>query len=162
MERKPIVYLLPAGAQEGWVQGSLSFPPASLPAPSNLRLVDRNGAEIAARVSVSKTWFDGSVMLVEIGFMGTKERERSVWIEWDGGIAAGRRLSLAPAAAGALFQVVDEAGDLKVKGEVDVGTLVVRVEKHAALYYYWYLVPLTLILGALLWRKYRLRRKVAA
>jgi hypothetical protein len=42
---------------------------------------------------------------------------------------------------------------------VNIGTLIVRVEKRAGIYYYWYLIPLALILGVLIRRKYLLRRR---
>jgi hypothetical protein len=158
VDRRPIVYSVPAPLTDVIVEGSLSFPPGSLKSPDNLRLAD-SGAEIPSAVVEKSLWFDGSVMLLKLRFRGSRLAERRIWAEWGGGIRA-KHGSIAPGGGKAAeFKVFDSASDIRVQGNVNIGTLIVRVEKRAGIYYYWYLIPLALILGVLIRRKYLLRRR---
>ena len=159
-ERKPILFVLPEGASAGWVRGNLSFPPSVLKSTASLRLYDfKAGREIPAIVLGSRPWFDGSVMALEIGFKGTKDQERRIWAEWGTGIRGSARAGRLPWGAKPVeFRIYEEGDDVRMQGDVNVGTLVVRVERHAGAYYWWYLIPLVAILGFVLWRKWKLRR----
>jgi len=158
VEQRPIIFSVPPGRSEALVRGSLSFPPGSLKSPVNLRLVE-SGREVPSAVTGKTLWFDRSVMLLKVEFKGTKDTERRVWAEWGDGISGRHPAALKVAGKPVDFKVFDAASDIQVQGNVNIGTLVVRVEKRAGIYYYWYLIPLALIIGFLSWRKYLLRRR---
>jgi len=162
LERKPIVFSLPAGARSAWVEGSVSFAPGGLKDPGKFRVVDKEKREVPALVTASSRWFDGSVMLLGVGFKAGKPQERTLWLEWGDEVKKPPRLLKGEGdGKKAMFRIFETGGDLKVRGSMDVGTLVVRVEQHADLYYYWYLIPVLGILGWLTWRKYKIRRRAS-
>lgn len=159
-ERKPLIFVLPDGAAEGWVRGNLSFPPSVLHSYGSLRLYDfKAGREVPVVVLGSRAWFDGSVMVLDLGFKAARLQERRIWAEWGSGIrGTGRPGRLPRGARPVEFRVFEEGDDVRMQGEVNVGTLVVRVERHAGVYYWWYLAPILGIVGFVLWRKWVLRR----
>jgi len=159
-DRKPILFVLPEGASAGWVRGDLSFPPSALKSTASLRLYDfKADRGIDGVVLGSRTWFDGSVMALEIAFKATRVQERRIWAEWGTGVKGSVRPGRLPWGAKPVeFRIYEEGDDVRMQGEVNVGTLVVRVERHAGAYYWWYLVPLAGILGFVFWRKWKLRR----
>lgn len=158
-ERKPIVFVLPAGATSGWVHGTVSFPPSVLKSVNSIRLWDfKSGREVPGVVVSSRAWFDGSVMSAGIAFRASKDQERRIWAEWGQGVKGTLKPGRAPWTAKPVeFRFFEEGDDVKLQGEVNVGTLVVRVERNAGIYYWWYLVPIAGIVGFVLWRKLRLR-----
>ena len=160
LERKPIVFSLPAGAKTAWVEGSVSFAPGGLKDQGRFRIVDKDGKEVPALVKAGNNWYDGSVMLLNVGFAAGKAQERTLWLEWGDGVKKPARLLKGEGnGKKAMFTIFNADGNLRVRGSMDVGTLMVRVEQHADLYYYWYLIPVLGILGWLTWRKFRLRRR---
>jgi len=158
VERRAIVFEVPSGAESVWVEGSLSFPPGAVKLGANLRLAGA-GVEVPSEIVETTSWFDASLMLVHLRFRGFKEAERRVWAEWGDEVESSH--GRIPGASGPVveFKVFDAASDIRVEGDVNVGTMVVRVEQHAGIYYYWYLLPIALILGFLIWRKVVLRRR---
>ena len=52
-----------------------------------------------------------------------------------------------------------ELGDVATADNIPlpVGRLVVKVRRHPEFNYYWYLIPIGVIIGVLLWRKFKAR-----
>jgi hypothetical protein len=55
------------------------------------------------------------------------------------------------------FVLREESGAAPPTIDMPVGQMMVRVDQHPGLYYYWYLVPMGAILALLIWRKVHLR-----
>ena len=159
VERKPIIFVLSEGESSGWVRGNLSFPPSVVRLTASIRLRDfKSGVDVPGVLTASRMWFDGSVMAVEFAFRATKAQERRIWAEWGTGIRGSLKPGRIPRGAKVMeFRIFEEGDQVRMQGEVNVGTLVVRVERHAGAYYWWYLIPIAGIVGFVLWRKLKLR-----
>jgi hypothetical protein len=157
------------------VEGTLSFVPGALtsttgfrileepsevPDPSVRRGADSGSREVPIQVTGEVAYPDGSLMFVDVCFPVTLAEARShrYWL-----VAApeGRAKEYQPEPGASLpvitFVLPEESGSAPPAIDMTVGQMMVRVDQHPGLYYYWYLVPLVGILAVLVWRKVHLR-----
>lgn len=158
LERKPIVFSLPEGKNEFFVKGEVAFLPSSLKSKDSLHIVDSNKNEINKYILKETLWFDNSVMLLEIGFYGKKNMERSLFIEWGKEIKSSNKQLTQKDIKSVEFKIFDFTADIVIPKSVNVGTMIVQVDKRADIYYYWYLIPIFIILGLLFYRKFKMRK----
>ena len=103
---------------------------------------------------------DGSLMFVEVSFPVTlpEVRTHQYWLEAaPEGRQAHYRYDPEAGLPTLEFSLVENDGSATTDINLPVGELMVRVEEHPELYYYWYLIPIGAILGLLIWRKVHLR-----
>lgn len=153
-------------AEDTWlIQGALSFVPGVVTSPDQFRIVEEPGSrEVPVAVVGEVPYPDGSLMFVEICFPLTLEQARSkqYWLTAD---PEGRSLHYdydpeggLPTLEFSLREVGEQSGEpVGPSLDMTVGELMVRVDQHPELYYYWYLIPIAGILGLLIWRKVHLR-----
>ncbi len=136
--------------------GLVPFPPEVISSTANLRIINAlSNREVPSFIIEESRWPDNSLMLVKIGFVVESEgwQTQQYWLEW------GKEISRSSARARELpettFHLVeglpDEAEDI-----INVGTMIIKVEQQAAVRYYWHLVPITVLLSIVIWRKVRL------
>ena len=157
LERKPIVFSLPEGKEEFFVKGEVAFPPSSLKSKNNFRIIGADKKETEKYIIKENLWFDNSIMLLEVGFLGKKAQERSLFIEWGKEVKSTSTIEAKKDIKSVEFKIFDSSSDITIQKSVNVGTMMVQVDTRADIYYYWYLVPILIILGLLFYRKYKTR-----
>ena len=151
------MFSLPDGINEFFVKGEVAFPPSSLKSRDNFRIVGADKKEAEKYIIKENLWFDNSIMLLEVGFSGKKDQERSLFIEWGKEVKSTSKINAKKDIKSVEFKIFDSSSDITIQKSVNVGTMMVQVDMRADIYYYWYLVPILIILGLLLYRKYKTR-----
>ena len=161
-----------ADSQDGSAQGA-GTGPLTLPSPSGspagpgaggegagARQPDAGAREVPIRVTGEVPYPDGSLMFVDISFPVTLAEVRSHRY-WLASAPRGRASEYQPEAGVELpvltFVLREESAAAPPSIDMPVGEMMVRVDQHPGLYYYWYLVPMGAILTLLIWRKVHLR-----
>jgi hypothetical protein len=133
----------------------VTFAPGDLSSSDNVAVFEIAAAkQVFAEVATLSTWPDGSAQIVEVAF----PVEPSAGLRWFWAVygPSVRRTAEAPATRpDEDVQAVEGDPPLEIN-DTTLGTMLVRVEPHADLYYWGYLVPITGVLGWLTWRKFRL------
>lgn len=165
LDRKLIrVEALP-GEDEYLATGLVPFPPDVIVSTSNLRILNAlSNSEVPSFIIEEEKWPDGSLMLVEIGFVVKTHgwQTQQYWLEWGKEISRGdispedkldplRKTALATTSFRVVEGLPDEAEDI-----IKVGTMMIRVEEHSGIIYYWYLAPVIGLLSIVIWRKFHL------
>jgi hypothetical protein len=120
----------------------------------------RAGDEVASAVRVVSSWPDGSVQLAEVALaVPAGAAPRHFWAEWGPGIS---RALPAPAALPGAEASLAEGEVPLVLPDTELGTMLIRVEPHADLWYWGWIVPIAAVLGLMGWRRARLARGEAA
>ena len=136
------------------VSGTVFFNPGKLASTDSIRLLETPDLkDVGLSVLFSEEWPGGNgIMSADLAFVTTDEalRTKSFILEW----GMGKREKNA-AVDRSLPEVHFNLGREAAAGNVQlpVGTLTVKVRKHPELFYYWYLLPIGIILGLLIWRK---------
>jgi len=161
------------GAEDTWlIQGVLSFVPGVVTSADRFRIVEEpGGREVPLAVVGEVPYPDGSLMFVEVCFPLTLEQLQSKQY-WLTAAPEGRSLHYEydprgrlPRLEFSLREVGEESGEpveskrseTQPSLDMPVGELMVRIDHHPELYYYWYLIPIAGILALLIWRKVHLR-----
>ena len=153
------------GEDEYLTTGLVPFPPDVIYSTQNLRIINAlNNREVPSFIIEENRWPDGSLMLVKMGFVVKTHgwKTQQYWLEWGKEISRqdiSLEDNLGPFGETGLtttsFRVVeglpDEAEDI-----INVGTMMIRVEEHSGIIYYWYLVPVIGFLSVVIWRKFHL------
>ncbi len=157
LDRKLIRVQTLQGQDEYLATGLVPFPPEVIFSTDNLRIVNAlSNREVPSFIIEENRWPDGSLMLVKMGFVVRSEgwRTQQYWLEW--GEEISRRESFPEdKLATTSFRVVEGLPD-QTEDIINVGAMMIRVEKHPVLIYYWYLVPIILLLSTVIWRKLHL------
>lgn len=136
------------------VSGTVFFNPGKLSSADSIRILETPDLlEIGLKVLFFEKWPGGNfIMSADIAFVTTDKalRTKSFILEW----GMGKREKSAEVDRSlpeVHFNLGREAAADNV--QLPVGTLTVKVRKHPELFYYWYLLPIGIILGLLIWRK---------
>jgi hypothetical protein len=144
------------------VEGTLSLTPGALSSAKRFMILEEPGSrEVPIQVTGEVPYPDGSLVFVDICFPVTLAEVRSHQY-WLAPAPQGRASEYQPEVGAEKLPVMtfvlsEESGPPTPTMDMTVGQMLVRVDQHPGVYYYWYLVPLVGILALLLWRKVHLR-----
>ncbi len=152
----------PATGGKYLATGTVELAPGVVTDLKQFRIVspsDEPGGQVVPFAVLSEVrWPDGSLMAVQLAFPVTAKdvAERRYWLESAG--SGPPEQYTGPRDLPVLrFRLSESSEPVRVHLDMDVGQLMVRVDQHPELYYYWYLIPIACILGLLIWRKVHLQ-----
>ena len=136
------------------VSGTVFFNPGKLASADSIRILETPDLmNIGLEVLFSEEWPGGNgIMSADIAFVITDDalRTKSFILEW-GMEKRVKNAEVDRTLPEVHFNLGREVSADNV--QLPVGTLTVKVRKHPELFYYWYLLPIGIILGLLIWRK---------
>lgn len=158
-EDLPVNLEYPSFKGDFYASGRITLPPGKAPTGKNIAI--KNGStweEVPSLITIRKKWPDGSVMSADIIFPANAEERADYKISFGGDVEGKSRFSEPAVLPTVTFSI---AGSPKSAETMDmaVGQINVRVDKSSNIYYYWHIVPITILTLIVLYRTNRARKK---
>ncbi len=137
------------------VVGTFYFNPGMLDSPDQVRVFSLSETSAVDLFLLdSETWPGDGVMCVTVGFVATRDDllDRPYSVEWGGARQTLANKTHAGLPTLRMEMETTPAGD---RSGLPVGTMVVKVRKHPEIYYYWYLIPIAIVVLVLVYRKFK-------
>ncbi|MCM8760482.1 MAG: hypothetical protein NC832_02040 [Candidatus Omnitrophica bacterium] len=151
-EQVDVDFAYPSIKGDFYVSGKISFPPGIIYSDDNISVRDnKTGEEIPSKITVIERWPNGSILEAEILFPANVARKRDYIVSYGNDIKRGKKftktavLPIISASIGKTPQTT-EAIDMAV------GELLVKVDKSPDVRYYWYIIPMGILIFLTLYR----------
>ncbi|GEM_PF-1059597 len=145
MERTAIDFTYPSISVEFYVSGAVTFPPGLVKMKQNIQVLKDGLEEVPIKLTIQESWPDGSILNAEVIFVASTSRRASYLLCYGDDVKGIRRMEKTAVLPTIAFSV-GGAPRTEEKVNVDVGTLNVIVDRSPPLYYYWHIIPITLII----------------
>jgi len=141
-----------------YVFGRLSFPPSAVLSENNMLILDRNtGEETPTKISVIRKWADGSVLSANITFPTNAGRKGDFSVIYGENVRR-KKIFTDPAVLPTVAFASAGAPKSSENMDMSVGQINVRVDKSSNIYYYWHILPITLLLIIAFYRTLRAKK----
>jgi len=138
-----------------YLAGTVFFPPSSILSINNICVLDTNTKkEIASKIVVVEKWPDDSIMSVEIIFPANSQKKTEYAISYGSDVKRRKTFS-EPAVLPTVSFFPAGTGRSAENVDVSVGQINVRVDKSASVRYWWYIVPMVILLFLTVYRSVR-------
>ncbi|HOK56119.1 MAG TPA: hypothetical protein PKV21_04555 [bacterium] len=159
-EKLSIDFTYPSLKGDFYVNGKVSFSPSSVISEDNITVNDFNsGEEIPTKITVLERWPDNSILEAEILFPANTNKQRKYVLTY--GIDVKRKNKFSQTS---VLPIINASiGKTPVSTEsinIDVGELLVKVDRSPEVRYYWYIIPLLTLLFFTIFRTIKNSKKV--
>ncbi len=138
-----------------YLAGTVFFPPSSVMSVNNILILDTSTKkEIASKITVQERWPDDSIMSVEIIFPASSQKKTTYTIHYGSDIKRRKTFS-EPAVLPTISFFPAGAGRPVENVDISVGQINVRVDKSTNIRYWWYIVPMAILLFLTVYRSVR-------
>jgi len=129
-----------------YVAGTVFFPPSSILSSDNIAVMDTaTKKEVPSRITVSEKWPDSSILSAEIIFPANTGKKTAYAIFYGKEIKRGKIFS-EPAVLPTVAFFTGSTGRTAENIDVSVGQINVRVDKSISIRYWWYVLPLMVLI----------------
>ncbi|MFN4228110.1 MAG: hypothetical protein ACK4F0_08250 [Candidatus Ratteibacteria bacterium] len=135
-----------------YVSGKVSFPYGNIYSDNNISIYDvKTYEEIPSKINIIEKWPDGSILEVEILFPANAEKQRRYIISYGMDIKRKKKftqtavLPIISASIGKTPQTTENIN-------IPVGELLVKVDRSPDIRYYWYIIPMCVLVFLTLYR----------
>lgn len=151
-ERLTINFLYPSLSGDFYVNGKVSFPPSSVLTEDNITVTDFNtGEEIPTKITVLERWPDNSILEIEILFPANTNKQRRYILNYGDDIKRKKKItqtSVLPIINASIGKTPQPTESINI----DVGELLVKVDKSSDIRYYWYILPILFLISLTIYR----------
>ncbi len=154
-EKLQVDFSYPSLKGDFYVNGKVSFPPGTVNAEENIIVQDKQtGEEIPTKITVAERWPDGFVLEAEILFPANAGRQRNYIVVYGSDVKRRKKftqtavLPIISASIGKTPQTTESI-------DIPVGELLVKVDKSPDIRYYWYALPLVILIFLTVYRALR-------
>ncbi|MCX8083209.1 MAG: hypothetical protein N3D17_07485 [bacterium] len=142
----------PAVKGDFYISGKMSFPPGTVNSEDNICVIDINTKEeISSKITITDNWPDGSVLEAEILFPANTGKQRRYVISYGSDVKRRKKFSQT-AVLPIISASIGKTPQTSETIDIPVGELLVKVDKSPDVRYYWYVVPMGLIIFLTLYR----------
>ncbi len=151
----------PSFTGDFYVSGTVALPPGAVRDADQLAVYSTApDREVQSKIAITSRWPDGSILKARVLFPANIQRRTTYQIRYGDDIR--RRNSFEEAAIlPTVSFAVGGAAQIRENMDVSVGQINVRVDRSPQVYYYWHVIPITLLLLLLWFRARRARRAPA-
>lgn len=136
----------PSFTGDFYVTGRISFPPVTVASESNIAVKDSNtGEEIPTKITVLERWPDGSVLDAEILFPANVSRKRDHLLFFGNNVQR-KRIFTQTAVLPVISAAIGGAPRTEETMDIDVGEMIIKVDRSPEVRYYWHLLPIALLI----------------
>jgi len=125
-----------------YVSGRVSFPPGAVLSDKNFSVHDSlTQEEIPVMVEISEKWPDGSILDASVHFAANSSRRKDYVLSYGEGVNRSRsftQVSTMPIVTASIGNSPSTEESL----DMEVGQLIVKVDRSVDFRYYWYLLPM--------------------
>lgn len=156
-----IVFEYPSFIGDFYVSGTVALPPGALRDVDNLAIYSASpDKEVQSKIIIASRWPDGSILKARLLFPANIQRPNTYQVRYGDDIRHRNSFEEAAVLPTVSF-AVGGAAQIRENMDVSVGQINVRVDRSPQVYYYWHLIPITLII-ILIWFRARRARRVPA
>lgn len=153
-EHLSVEFDYPAFKGDFYVSGVVSFPPSTVISEDNIAVYDQTNKEIPSKITVKERWPDSSLLEVEILFPANVERQKSYTVSYGSDVKRKRKFTQT-AVLPTIGATIGKTPQTKETIDMPVGELIVKVDRSSDIRYYWYVIPLGLLIFLSLYRAVR-------
>jgi hypothetical protein len=151
-ERLSIDFTYPNLSGDFYVNGRVSFPPDKILSEDNIIVSDLfTNQEIPTKITIIERWIDGSVLEAEILFPANTSKQKKYVLIYGKDIKRKKKF-----AQTSVLPIINASiGKLPLSTEsinIDVGEMLIKVDKSPEIRYYWYILPISLLLFLTIYR----------
>lgn len=151
-EKLHIDFSYPAIKGDFYVSGRVSFPPGIVSSEDNISILDSStGEEIPSKITLTEKWPDGSVLEVEILFPANAGKKRKYIVSYGNDVKRRKKFNQT-AVLPIISSSIGTSAQTKETIDIPVGELLVKVDKSPDVRYYWYILPMGLLIFLTLYR----------
>lgn len=151
-EKLSIDFTYPSISGDFYVNGKTSFPPSSVLSEDNITVNDLNtGEEIPTKIIVIEKWPDNSILEAEILFPANTNKQRKYVLAYGKDIKRSKKFTQT-AVLPIISASIGKAPQSTENINIDVGELLVKVDKSPDIRYYWYILPILFLLFLTIYR----------
>ncbi|MCX7916831.1 MAG: hypothetical protein N2589_01695 [bacterium] len=151
-EKLPIDFTYPTIPGDFYVNTKVSFQPGKVLSEDNITVNDaETGVEIPTKITVLEKWPDNSILEVEILFPANTNKKRKYVLNYGEDIKRRKKFTQT-----AILPIINSSiGKTPQSTEainMDVGELLVKVDKSPDIRYYWYILPSVIFIFLTIYR----------
>jgi len=157
-EKIDISFEYPGLKGDFYVSGTIFLPPASIFSSDNISVMDTvTKKEVPSKITVSEKWPDGSILSAEIIFPANASKKTQYTIFYGNEVKRNKIFS-EPAVLPTISFSTGSTGRTAENIDVSVGQINVRVDKSISVRYWWYVLPLMLLIFFTVYRSLTINR----
>jgi hypothetical protein len=142
-----------------YVSGTAFFPPSSVFSSDHILVMDMaTKKEVPSKITVSEKWPDGSILSAEIIFPANTSKKTHYAIFYGNEIKRSKIFS-EPAVLPTVDFFTGGTGRTAENIDVNVGQINVRVDKSISIRYWWYVLPLLVLIFLTVYRSLTINRR---
>ncbi|HPP30169.1 MAG TPA: hypothetical protein PLE69_04495 [bacterium] len=154
-EKLQVDFSYPSLKGDFYVNGKASFPPGIVNSEENISIQDKQtGEEVPTKIIVVERWPDGSLLEAEILFPANAKRQRN-YIAVCGSDIKRRKKFTQTAVLPIISASIGKTPQTTESIDMAVGELLVKVDKSPDIRYYWYALPMGILLFLTVYRAVR-------
>lgn len=154
-QKANIDFEYPSFTGDFYVAGKMSFPPGAVLSESNITVNNAEiSGEIPSKIERTEEWPDGSLLEVTILFSANTSRKRNYIVSYGTGVTR-RRIFKQAAVLPIVTAVIGGAPKTSESMDMDVGEMIIKVDRSPEIRYYWHLFPIVILI---LFSVYRARK----
>ncbi len=154
----PVDFTYPSFSGDFYVSGSISFPPGAVKSEKNIIVKTYDlTKEVPTKINIVRKWANESVLSAEIVFVANSSRREKYMLSY-GDEVERRKIFQETAVLPIISFSIGGAPKTSEKVDIDVGRINVRVDKSPGIRYYWYIVPIVILVLLSCYRSRRRKR----
>ncbi|MGB9678133.1 MAG: hypothetical protein ACPLZ9_05880 [Candidatus Ratteibacteria bacterium] len=146
VEKLSIDFTYPSLKGDFYVVGKISFSPSLVISEDNITVKDLNtGEEIPSKITILERWPDNSILEVEVLFPVNANKQRKYILTYGNEINRKKKFNQT-----SVLPIINASiGKNPLSTEsinIDVGELIVKVDRSSEVRYYWHILPISFLL----------------
>lgn len=151
-DKLSIDFIYPSISGDFYVNGKISFQPGKVLNEDNIIVKNsKTNEEIPSKITVLEKWYDGSILEVEILFPANTIKQAKYEIVYGEDIKRRKKItqtSVLPIINASIGKTPQSTENLNM----DIGELLVKVDKSSDLRYYWHFFPIFILIFFTIYR----------